>query len=217
MTTVASLSLIATANVTTQFANSSVDTDSHLPSAECITLILNIVIPILSVLIFVGTVVVTYFVDDPGLRKLKRSSQQPEAVVVTESDKNCVHYLTERKLLNQIKGHTFSSFSAQYNVPSGTDASEAPRSVTYPRRRACSESHPDHRLSDASSETQVILEHMLLPLGHGSSYSSMHAKPGAHVSLSQRWAKHFGKESENVSKENQDEDGQISESHHQGP
>ncbi|CAH8482425.1 unnamed protein product [Dicrocoelium dendriticum] len=219
MTTVGPRLVIKMDNITTQFANSSVDTENPPPSAECISLVLNIVIPILSVLVFVGTVIVTYFVDDPGLRKLKRSSQQPEEIVVSDSDNNYVRYLPEQKLQNQVKGHTFSSFSAQYNVSTitGADSSEIRKPLAYPRRRACSESNPDRRVSDASSETQVILEHMLLPLGSGSTHSSMRTRPVFHVSLPQRWTKRFGKESENVvSKENQDESGQPSECHLQG-
>ncbi|KER20355.1 hypothetical protein T265_11073 [Opisthorchis viverrini] len=127
-------------------------------SPACIDLILNIVLSAASLLVFIGTVIITYFVDDPGLRKLKRGTQQSESVDITESDKNYIRYLAERKFQNQIKGHTFSAFSPAYNLSltTGTEPPELRRTVPYARRRACSESHTAHRMSDASSETQIV-------------------------------------------------------------
>ncbi|TGZ67508.1 hypothetical protein CRM22_004750 [Opisthorchis felineus] len=167
-------------------------------SPACIDLILNIVLSTASLLVFIGTVIITYFVDDPGLRKLKRGTQQSESVDITESDKNYIRYLAERKFQNQIKGHTFSAFSPAYNLSltTGIEHPELRRTVPYARRRACSESHTGHRMSDASSETQVILEHLLLPLGPGSSRTSLRLKPSFHVPFSGRRSRRLGRNSE---------------------
>ncbi|KAA3680898.1 uncharacterized protein DEA37_0003608 [Paragonimus westermani] len=51
-------------------------TKNDVISPTCIRLILNIVIPMVSVIVFICSVIIAYFVDDPGLRKLKRSTEQ---------------------------------------------------------------------------------------------------------------------------------------------
>ncbi|KAF8567219.1 hypothetical protein P879_02302 [Paragonimus westermani] len=156
-------------------------TKSDVISPTCIGLILNIVIPMVSVIVFVCSVIIAYFVDDPGLRKLKRSTEQPEAMNtdITEEDRNYIRYLADRKLLNHVKGHTFSSFSPGYNHPisAGIDAPELKHPLANLRRRACSESNTGPHISEVSSETQFILEHMLLPLGTGSSHGSIRMRP----------------------------------------
>ncbi|THD21850.1 hypothetical protein D915_007332 [Fasciola hepatica] len=154
-------------------SNTSLPPDTNGTTApvdkDCTGVVLNAVIPIVCVLVFIGTVIVTYFFDDPGLRKLKRSAEKVEANAVLENDRNYIRYMTEHHMADHVKGHTFSSFSpsyATYGAPPESDRSQT-------RRRACSESHTGRRLSDASSETQVILEHMLLTIGSGSTYTSL--------------------------------------------
>ncbi|KAF7247997.1 hypothetical protein EG68_09689 [Paragonimus skrjabini miyazakii] len=175
---VTSVNVTAATNLIAAAVNT---TKNNEISPTCVKLILNIVIPMVSVIVFVGSVIIAYFVDDPGLRNLKRSTEQPEAMNadITEADRNYIRYLAERKLPTHVKGHTFSSFSPGYNlsINAGTDASELKHPLSNLRRRACSESNTGPRISEVSSETQFILEHMLLPLSTGSSHGSVRLRP----------------------------------------
>nr|CAX70073.1 hypothetical protein [Schistosoma japonicum] len=125
----------------------------------------NIVVPIISVVLFIATVVITYFVDDLGIKTLKNTSSEGDLMPISESDRNHLRYLAESKLYVDMKGHTFSAFT-----PSHTPSESAPQTgysatVDGGRRRACSESHAPN-INEINSETQIILQHMLMRAGH---------------------------------------------------
>ncbi|CAL8076366.1 unnamed protein product [Calicophoron daubneyi] len=147
-------------------------------------LILDIVISMLSMLVFVGTVLLTYFLDDPGLKKLKQSAKEEAPIALSEADKNYLSYLTERKLLSSAKGHTFTP---GYEVTTSTGAdSDRRRPKHEPRRRACSESQTGLRSSPLSSETQVILESLLLSAGHSVTQGSQQRRALANLASAYR-------------------------------
>ncbi|KAK4471259.1 hypothetical protein MN116_004704 [Schistosoma mekongi] len=129
--------------------------------------VVNIAVPIISVAFFIASVVITYFIDDPGIKTLKNTSSEDNLMSISESDRNHLRYLAERKLYIDMKGHTFSAFT-----PSHTPSESAPQtghdhsaSMDGGRRRACSESHA-HNFNEINSETQIILQHMLMRAGH---------------------------------------------------
>ncbi|VDP88940.1 unnamed protein product [Echinostoma caproni] len=186
------------------------NTTAQPEAPNCTKAVLNAVIPIICVLVFMGTVVITYFIDDPGLKKLKRSTEKVEVSTIPEADRNYINYLAEHKMADHVKGHTFSSFSPGYTPY--TLAIENDR--RHLRRRACSESHTGRRMSDASSETQVILEHMLLTIGSGSTYTSLRNRAGFHVPFIHRRNKDETKPTDHPGKGTRNEETDVD--HEQG-
>ncbi|CAH8500442.1 unnamed protein product [Schistosoma turkestanicum] len=127
----------------------------------------NIVVPIISVLLFAASIIITYFIDDPGIKTLKNYLPEDNLKPISDSDRNHLRYLAERKLYVDIKGHTFSAFTpsqttAEVDTQTAQDHSTA---VDSGRRRACSESHTPN-LHQKNSETQIILQHILMRPGH---------------------------------------------------
>ncbi|CAI2728214.1 unnamed protein product [Schistosoma spindalis] len=114
---------------------------------------INIAVPIISIVFFFASVVITYFIDDPGIKTLKNASPEP----ISEPDRNHLRYLAERKLYVDMKGHTFSAFTpSRTTTESDTHAGHS-TSVDGGRRRACSESHAPS-FPEMNSETQVCYE-----------------------------------------------------------
>ncbi|CAH8849425.1 unnamed protein product [Trichobilharzia szidati] len=149
--------------------------------------LLNVIIPIVSVCLFLASVVITYIIDDPGIKTLKNITPEDDLKPISESDKNHLRYLAERKLYVDTKGHTFSAFTPHA-------APEATVHVTHDhadnaecgRRRACSESHTPN-VGEINSETQIILQHMLIRAGYPHnnadslfSGNSIRSRPGFH-------------------------------------
>ncbi|CAH8557838.1 unnamed protein product [Heterobilharzia americana] len=139
----------------------------HIEDMDKSLFIPNIVVPIVSVLLFISSVVITYLIDDPGIKTLKDSLPEDDLKSISESDKKHLRYLAERKLYVDTKGHTFSAFTPSLNTPETTKqtAYEYSENTGRERCRACSESHAPH-VGEISSETQIILQHMLIRAGH---------------------------------------------------
>ncbi|XP_018652956.1 hypothetical protein Smp_002740.1 [Schistosoma mansoni] len=117
----------------------------------------NIVVPIISVVLFFASVVITYFIDDPGIKTLENASPEDNLKPFSESDRNHLRYLAERKLYVDTKGHTFSAFTpSRTTAESDTHAGHS-TGVEGGRRRACSESHAPN-FPEMNSETQVSCE-----------------------------------------------------------
>ncbi|CAH8550521.1 unnamed protein product [Schistosoma margrebowiei] len=125
----------------------------------------NIAIPIISIVFFFASVVITYFIDDPGIKTLKNASTEDNLEPISESDRNHLRYLAERKLYIDMKGHTFSAFTPSRTITESDAHAGHSTGVDGGRRRACSESHAPS-FPETNSETQIILQHMLIRAGY---------------------------------------------------